>query len=83
MDSLKSSQDHIEEYYQTVTYGKASSPFLSTGTLHQITLDEKNMFPLASAAVLKDFYMYDFLSGDQNEEEVVELINQLTLLMKK
>lgn len=33
--------------------------------------------------MLKDFYMEDFLSGCQNTEEVMELINKLTLLMKQ
>lgn len=53
----------------TVTNGAAFTSFISIGTLHQITLEVKNDFPLVSAAVLKDFYVDDFLSAGKNDKK--------------
>lgn len=52
----------------------AFAPFISTTPLYKLAPYEKNNFSLAFDAVLKVFYVNDFLSGDQNEVESIELI---------
>lgn len=60
----KSSQDSIQHYrLTTVTCGTAFSPCQSTRALHELAFDEKIEFPFSSAAVLKDFYVNELLSG--------------------
>ena len=79
-----SPQNPIREYRLiTVTYGTASASFLSFRSLHQLAFDGRYEYPLASAAILKEFYVDDRLSGGNNEGEVVELVDQLNLLMQQ
>lgn len=67
----ESSRDSLEEYRLiTVTQGTGSAPFQSTTTVHQLSLDEKTEFHLASTAVLRNFHVDDLFSGRQNGEEV-------------
>ena len=40
-----------------------SAPYLTTKVLQQVTIDEGKIFPLASKAVIEDFYMDDCLLG--------------------
>ncbi|GFS91239.1 integrase_H2C2 domain-containing protein [Nephila pilipes] len=48
---------------KTVTYGKASAPYLATRVLLQLSRDEHENYLLASPVLEKDFYMDDILSG--------------------
>ncbi|XP_067129093.1 uncharacterized protein [Centruroides vittatus] len=76
--------DPIHEYrLVTVTYGTTPAPFLATRTLHQLADDEGDNFPLASKAIIRDFYVDDLLSGAQSTEECQLLVDQLTALMTK
>ncbi|XP_054712934.1 uncharacterized protein LOC129222446 [Uloborus diversus] len=77
-------EEPVKEYrLLTVTYGTASAPFLSTRTIHQLALDEKDSYPLASNATLNHFYVDDLLSGASSEEEASELVKQLKTMMAK
>ncbi|GFY78838.1 integrase catalytic domain-containing protein [Trichonephila inaurata madagascariensis] len=49
-------------------------PYLSTRTLTQLALDERERYPLASFATLHHFYVDDLLSGAVTEKEAVELL---------
>ena len=44
----------------TVTFGISAAPFLAIRALQQLAEDEKDLFPLASAAVTENFYVVDF-----------------------
>ncbi|XP_058810927.1 uncharacterized protein LOC131675801 [Topomyia yanbarensis] len=68
---------------QTVTYGLASSPFLATMSLYQLTEDEGMQYPLAAGAIKKSFYMDDALVGANTLLEAIELKNQIVSLLKK
>ncbi|XP_058456427.1 uncharacterized protein LOC131433839 [Malaya genurostris] len=68
---------------QTVTYGIASSPFLATMSLRQLTEDEGVQYPLASKAIQKSCYMDDALFGADTLPEIIELKNQTVALLAK
>ncbi|GFY41865.1 DUF1758 domain-containing protein [Trichonephila inaurata madagascariensis] len=75
-------KEPVKEYrLTTVTYGISCAPYLSTRTLTQLELDERN--PLASFATLHHFYVDDLLSGAATEKEAVELVWQLKEMMRK
>ncbi|XP_058447634.1 uncharacterized protein LOC131428013 [Malaya genurostris] len=65
----------------TVTYGTKPAPFLATRTLQQLTIDEKERFPLAAKAVVRDTYMDDVITGSDDVDEAVKLRSQLTEMM--
>ncbi|GFY72265.1 integrase catalytic domain-containing protein [Trichonephila inaurata madagascariensis] len=74
----------VKEYRLTpVTYGTSCAPYLSTRTLTQLALDERERYPLASFATLHHFYVDDLLSGAATEKEAVELVWQLKEMMRK
>ncbi|GFY70257.1 integrase catalytic domain-containing protein [Trichonephila inaurata madagascariensis] len=73
----------VKEYrLTTVTYGTSCAPYLSTRTLTQLALDERERYPLASFAT-HHFYVDDLLSGAATEKEAVELVWQLKEMMRK
>ncbi|XP_049882518.1 uncharacterized protein LOC126378330 [Pectinophora gossypiella] len=63
----------------TVTYGTASAPFLSTRCLLQLAKecpDDK-----ISELIRSDFYVDDFLSGCDSEKELMHNINKVTEIL--
>ncbi|XP_055644163.1 uncharacterized protein LOC129780182 [Toxorhynchites rutilus septentrionalis] len=67
----------------TVTYGLAPSSFLATRTLRQLAEDEVNSFPHAAEALKKDFYMDDFIRGENSVESAIQLRREMTELLKR
>ncbi|XP_043264280.1 uncharacterized protein LOC122404410 [Colletes gigas] len=65
----------------TVTYGTSSAPFLATRVLHQIGLECANQSPLASRAIIHDFYVDDLLTGCETAKETQALKEQLTQVL--
>lgn len=49
----------------------------------QLAIDEGTEYPIAAAAVSKDFYMDDVLTGGNTIEQTMELQQQLTKLLEK
>ncbi len=69
----------LEDYrLQTVTYGTACAPNLSTRCLQQLAEDVQQAYPKASKALMNDAYVDDILSGDDCDDNVIELYEQLT-----
>ncbi|XP_050313689.1 uncharacterized protein LOC126748481 [Anthonomus grandis grandis] len=66
----------------TVTYGTNCAPFLATRVLLEIATQNKEMYPLASYALLHQFYVDDGLSGVDKFNDLKLLYNQLTTLLK-
>ncbi|XP_065076831.1 uncharacterized protein LOC135700290 [Ochlerotatus camptorhynchus] len=67
----------------TVTYGLAPSSFLATCTLHQLAEDEGDSFPRAAEALKQDFYMDDFIRGENSVESAIKLRREITELLKR
>ncbi|XP_055623126.1 uncharacterized protein LOC129766576 [Toxorhynchites rutilus septentrionalis] len=67
----------------TVTYGLAPSSFLATRTLRQLAEDEVDSFPHAAEALKKDFYMDDFIRGENSVESAIQLRREMTELLKR
>lgn len=72
----------LKEYWLTVvTYGLASSAHNAVRALVQCGRDKESEFPTAARAILKDFYMDDFLSGANCEGEAKYLAQQVDRLL--
>ncbi|XP_055615770.1 uncharacterized protein LOC129761939 [Toxorhynchites rutilus septentrionalis] len=66
----------------TVTYGTASTPYLATRCLLELSKQGANEFPLAAKVPSKDFYMNDMLTGVDDEEDGKYLCRQLRSLLQ-
>ncbi|XP_062712567.1 uncharacterized protein LOC134289887 [Aedes albopictus] len=76
--------DPITKYaLTTVTYGLSPSSFLATRTLHQLADDEGSSFPLAAEALKQDFYMDDFIRGENTIDRAVRLRQEMTELLNR
>lgn len=67
----------------TVTYGLSPSSFLATRTLHQLAEDEGHLFPLAAKALKRDFYMDDFIRGEDTIESAIQLRQEMSELLMR
>ncbi|XP_025267780.1 uncharacterized protein LOC112639101 [Camponotus floridanus] len=67
-----------EYQLSTVTYGLACVPFLAMRALRQLTEDEGKQYPLGAAALLRDVYMDDILTGASTITEIQEMCSQLS-----
>ncbi|XP_039446262.1 uncharacterized protein LOC120425723 [Culex pipiens pallens] len=65
----------------TVTYGTAPAPYLATRVLNQLADDEAENYPLAAPQVKRSFYVDDYLSGDNDENRLMETNRQLIGLL--
>lgn len=73
------SSDLKEYQLNTVTYGLACAPFLAMRTLRQLADDEEETFLVRAAALRRDVYMDDVLTGADAMEEALMLQRQLCL----
>ena len=74
----------IKEYIlKTVTYGTSSAPYLAIKTLKTLAKDDQHLYPKAAKALKSDFYMDDLMSGGETLEEIVQLKNDLSNLLKR
>ncbi|XP_070528261.1 uncharacterized protein [Cardiocondyla obscurior] len=77
------SESEIREFQlNTVTYGLSCAPFLAIRTLRQLADDDGTAWPLAAAALVKDTYMDDVLTGGPTIEAAQEIRLQLTQLCR-
>ncbi|XP_038113822.1 uncharacterized protein LOC119767919 [Culex quinquefasciatus] len=67
---------------KTVTYGTASAPYLATKCLQRLAADGEARYPLAAKIVKQDFYVDDLLTGVDDLEEGMQLINEILELME-
>ncbi len=66
-----------------LTFGAASSPFIATRTLKQLSQDFRNDYPLASQVVESSFYVDDCITGATSDTEAITLQQNLVKLMKQ
>ncbi len=64
-----------------LTFGVKSSPFLATKVIQYLAQKHKST-PLASSAILNDFYVDDYLAGASTVQEAQRLRKQLCELLK-
>ena len=75
--------EQVKSYtLNTVTYGTASASFLATRALKQLALDEAARHPVASAVIIRDFYVDDLLTGARTEAEASVICDGLLSIMK-
>lgn len=72
------------QYYRltTVTFGTALAPFLATRSLRQLGEENKDKFPVAGKAIIRDCYVDDFLTGAESLEHAQQLKDQLTEILE-
>ncbi len=66
---------------ERLTFGVSCSPFLATQVLHTLANLYTSSHPRASAAILSNFYVDDFLSGSHDVESADELRRELCDLL--
>ena len=66
---------------KTVTFGISAAPYLAIRTLHQLAADEKSRFPRASASLTRDFYVYDWITGADSLEEILQTRDEMIELL--
>ncbi|XP_050535103.1 uncharacterized protein LOC126902121 [Daktulosphaira vitifoliae] len=70
--------EHLKEYcLSTVTYGTTSAPYLATACLKKLAEENSKKYPLASQAIISDFYVDDYLGGANTIEEAENLRDQI------
>ncbi|XP_076649883.1 uncharacterized protein LOC143357353 [Halictus rubicundus] len=78
-----SMSESIKTYIlNTVTYGTAPAPFLSTRSLNQLTKDEAKKFPVAAEVFMRDFYIDDLLTRTDSLQAALELKEQCIALAR-
>ncbi len=66
-----------------LTFGVKCSPFLATQVLHTLAHLHSTSHPLASSAILNNFYVDDFLAGAVNVEAAGALQREISDLLSK
>ena len=80
----RNKQGQLQDQRMTrLTFGVTCSPFLATEVLRRIAEDHREEFPNAAEAVLKSFYVDDYLSGADSEEEAAQRARELCGLLLK
>lgn len=70
-----------KEYRMAVhLFGAVSSPSCANAALRQIALENKLQFPAASDAILKHFYVDDFLKSLKSESDAASLVQEIQKL---
>lgn len=68
---------------RTVTFGTAAAPYLAIKTIFQLADDESQHFPIGAAALRKDFYVDDLLSGADSVPEAIECQQQVVKILQR
>lgn len=77
-----SQAEPLREYQlTTTTFGTAAAPFLATRTLGKIAEEQKEKYPLASAALNNSFYVDDLIGSSNDLEEAIQCKHQLLTTM--
>ncbi|XP_031637636.1 uncharacterized protein LOC116350053 [Contarinia nasturtii] len=62
----------------TVIFGLSGSPYLAMRTLKQLAMQVAKKYPLASRAIMENFYMDNFSGGAESVADASKLCNELT-----
>ncbi|XP_071578812.1 uncharacterized protein [Temnothorax nylanderi] len=73
----------VQEFrLNTVTYGKASSPYLAVNCTFKLAEEAKRKYPMAALMLFKQTYMDNTLKGANSVEEAALLQEQLTEILR-
>ncbi|XP_047988499.1 uncharacterized protein LOC125228094 [Leguminivora glycinivorella] len=79
----KCAADPIKDYrLLRVTFGTASAPYLAVKTLQRVAEDEGQQHPVATKTIKEDFYMDDLMSGQDNEEDAIDVAKNVQMILK-
>ncbi|XP_058817689.1 uncharacterized protein LOC131680998 [Topomyia yanbarensis] len=65
----------------TVTYGTKTAPYLAIESMKEAAKADADVYPHAVECIKHDFYVDDFLSGADDENEVICLKQQVTEIL--
>ncbi len=71
----------LRTFYEALTFGVTSSPFIATQVLRQFAENVRTTYPIASEVILSTFYVDDCLSGAPTIQEADILRQQLCDLL--
>lgn len=66
----------------TVTYGEAPAPYLAIRCLRQLAIKD-SQFPRAAAAIERDIYMDDVLTGERTKERAIALRQEISQILQR
>ncbi|KAJ8946634.1 hypothetical protein NQ317_003844 [Molorchus minor] len=76
--------DQLQHYrLNTLTYGTSPASFLAIRCLHQLAHDNISEHPLASRAILNDFYVDDLITGADTFQKTIELKHNVETILKR
>lgn len=76
-------QEEIQEYWLTVvTFGMSSAPHCAIRAMIQAARDLKREFPMGAAAVERDFYVDDCLTGAEDNIKAKQLCREMDELLR-
>ncbi len=73
----------VDSRMERLTFGVNCSPYLATQVLHTLANLSVSSHPVASSAILSDFYVDDFLSGADDVDAADKLRTELCDLLSK
>lgn len=80
----KNSNERLKEYcLVVVTYGLASSPYVTVRAMVEGANEFKEQFPEAVRAIKEDFYMDDCATGANTEHEAIQLAKNMRNVLAK
>lgn len=80
----ENSEHPIQDYrLRTVTFGTSCAPYLAVRTLRQLAIYEEHSYPVATEAVLHDFYVDDLLSGSDSIPNALDKQSQIIAMLRR
>ena len=67
----------------TLTYGTKPASFIATRCLKELADQNQARYPVASEIIRRDFYMDDLLTGADSIEDLTEIKNDVTAILKQ
>ncbi|XP_063924727.1 uncharacterized protein LOC135138680 [Zophobas morio] len=67
----------------TLTYGTKPASFIATRCLKELADQNQARYPIASEIIRRDFYMDDLLTGADSIEDLTEIKNDVTAILKQ
>lgn len=75
-------EDIVDLRIKTVCFGINCAPYLALRTMHQLAVDGKDRYSLASKVLLSDMYVDDICSGSNSLEEALKIKDELIDALK-
>ncbi|BES98503.1 Hypothetical protein NTJ_11319 [Nesidiocoris tenuis] len=66
----------------TVTYGTAPASYLAIKCLRQLAVEAEYIYPEAATSILEDFYVDDYIRGDDDEKRLMKIQEQVDDILR-